>query len=148
MYGIGGIGGPALHALNGALGLSEVADDLAAPFEANVGWELDALLDEAKESQAPPEMRNFIREYYAGPATVAPGDHRGSRPSSPQDNDQSWRRIDSDWLGLSADLAMQLDNRTNNTSLVLAFEFVKSGRVLLFAADAQVGSWLSWQNLC
>ena len=52
-----------------------------------------------------------------------------------------------DWLGVSADLAMQLDDRTNNTSLVLAFEFVDTRRVLLFAADAQVGNWLSWQDL-
>ena len=42
---------------------------------------------------------------------------------------------------------MQLDSRTNNTSLVLAFEFIDSGRVLLFAADAQVGNWLSWHDL-
>ncbi|ACB96424.1 hypothetical protein [Beijerinckia indica] len=41
---------------------------------------------------------------------------------------------------------MQLDDKTNNTSLVLAFEFVDTKRVLLFAADAQIGNWLSWQN--
>ena len=35
---------------------------------------------------------------------------------------------------------------TNNTSLVLAIELVDSGDVLLFAADAQVGNWLSWQR--
>jgi hypothetical protein len=48
------------------------------------------------------------------------------------EEDVSWRRIDSDWLGVSADLAMQLDSRTNNTSLALAFEFTDTGRVLLF----------------
>jgi hypothetical protein len=48
---------------------------------------------------------------------------------------------------MSADLALQLDNRTNNTSLVLAFEFAASGRVLLFAADAQVGNGLSWSDV-
>ena len=61
--------------------------------------------------------------------------------------DQSWRRIDSDWLDASREFALQLDSATNNTSLVLAIELVKSGKVLLFAADAQVGSWLSWQDL-
>ncbi len=60
--------------------------------------------------------------------------------------DQSWRRIDSDWLNAPASLALQLDSATNNTSLVLAIE-LENGRVLLFAADAQVGNWLSWQDL-
>jgi len=63
------------------------------------------------------------------------------------ESDQAWRRIDLDWLGVSADLAMQLDDRTNNTSVVLAFEFVDTRRVALFVADAQVGNWLSWQDL-
>jgi len=43
-------------------------------------------------------------------------------------------------------LALQLDSDTNNTSLVLAFELVDSGRVLLFPGDAQVGNWLSWHE--
>jgi len=50
-------------------------------------------------------------------------------------------------MGVSADLAMQIDDRTNNTSLALAFEFADTGRVLLFVGDAQVGNWLSWQDL-
>jgi len=37
---------------------------------------------------------------------------------------------------------------TNNTSLVLALELGEPGKgdVLLFAADAQVGNWESWQT--
>jgi hypothetical protein len=58
-----------------------------------------------------------------------------------------WRRIDNDWLQASADLALQLDNDTNNTSLALAIELVDSGKVLLFPGDAQVGNWLSWDGL-
>jgi hypothetical protein len=58
-----------------------------------------------------------------------------------------WRRIEHDWLGLAGRLALQLDSDTNNTSLVLAFELGKSGRVLLFPADAQVGNWLSWHGI-
>src|SRR5204862_557193 len=46
----------------------------------------------------------------------------------------------------SSSLALQLDSATNNTSLVLAIE-LGNGDVLLFAADAQVGNWLSWQGL-
>lgn len=62
---------------------------------------------------------------------------------------ESWRRIDHDWLDGAADLALQLDGQTNNTSLALAFEIVekgKVGKVLLFPADAQVGNWLSWHG--
>jgi hypothetical protein len=63
--------------------------------------------------------------------------------------EQGWRRIDHDWLTGAADLALQLDGQTNNTSLALAFELVEPGRVgrvLLFPADAQVGNWLSWHQ--
>lgn len=58
-----------------------------------------------------------------------------------------WRRIEHDWLGPAGALALQLDSDTNNTSLVLAFELVDTGEVLLFPADAQVGNWLSWQDI-
>jgi hypothetical protein len=59
---------------------------------------------------------------------------------------EAWRRIDSAWLDGATDLALRLDHDTNNTSLALAIELA-NGEVLLFAADAQVGSWLSWQDL-
>jgi hypothetical protein len=65
---------------------------------------------------------------------------------TPADATDNWRLIDSDWLGGSTELALQLDSLTNNTSLVLAIE-LPDGDVLLFAADAQVGNWLSWQGL-
>lgn len=57
------------------------------------------------------------------------------------------RRIDNDWLQSAASLALQLDNSINNTSLVLAFELVQSGKVLLFVGDSELESWKSWQNL-
>ena len=63
-----------------------------------------------------------------------------------KERSQAWRRIDSSWLDSSSSLALQLDSATNNTCLVLAFE-LGDGDVLLFAADAQVGNWLSWQDL-
>jgi beta-lactamase superfamily II metal-dependent hydrolase len=62
------------------------------------------------------------------------------------DPKQSYRRIDDDWLDMAGALAMQMDADTNNTSLVLAIEFVDSRRVLLFPGDAQVGNWLSWHE--
>ena len=60
---------------------------------------------------------------------------------------QTWRRIDEDWLTAFGQLALDLDNDTNNTSLVLAFEFEKTGEVFLFVGDAQVGNWRSWATL-
>jgi beta-lactamase superfamily II metal-dependent hydrolase len=59
---------------------------------------------------------------------------------------ESWRQIESDWLGAAGRLALQLDSDTNNTSLALAFELSPSNRILLFPGDAQVGNWLSWQS--
>lgn len=61
-------------------------------------------------------------------------------------DDSDWRRIDGDWLGYACDLALRLDSDTNNTSLALAIELVPSGKVLLFPADAQAGSWISWHD--
>jgi hypothetical protein len=60
---------------------------------------------------------------------------------------EKWRRIDDDWLNAFGQLALDLDNDTNNSSLVLAFEFVKTREVLLFVGDAQVGNWQSWANV-
>jgi len=59
---------------------------------------------------------------------------------------EAWRRVDYDWLHAAADLALQLDNLTNNTSLALAIERISDGKVLLFPADAQEGNWLSWHD--
>jgi hypothetical protein len=58
-----------------------------------------------------------------------------------------WRNIDHDWLAVGERLALQLDSATNNTSLVLAFEFIDSGDVMLFVGDAQAGNWRSWDAL-
>lgn len=60
---------------------------------------------------------------------------------------EEWRRIDEDWLNAFGQLALDLDNDTNNTSLVLAVECIKTRDVLLFVADAQVGNWQSWANV-
>jgi hypothetical protein len=61
--------------------------------------------------------------------------------------EQAWRRIDHDWISCYEPLALKLDEDTNNTSLVLAFELEDSGDVLLFVGDAQVGNWLSWEKV-
>ena len=86
--------------------------------------------------------------------------HRGRKIADPRyeviqdfveetydDPDEAWRRIDDDWEMAVDQLALDLDSDTNNTSLVLAFEFVSTGEVLLFVGDAQVGNWQSWANV-
>lgn len=61
--------------------------------------------------------------------------------------DNAWRNIDDDWLEQASHLALYMDTFTNNSSLALAIELVKSEKVLLFAADAQTGNWLSWEKV-
>lgn len=153
MYGMSGPAWGLAAALrcgvNAGLTAGNPGEDPGAPFDANVGHSLRDLLGESADGgQTASEraLRAFVRDHYAGPVSAAPGT-KARRSSDPNKVRQDWRRIDNDWLGASAELAMQLDNRTNNTSLVLAFEFTDTQRVLLFAADAQVGSWLSWQDL-
>lgn len=58
----------------------------------------------------------------------------------------AFRRIDHDWVYAAEQLALAMNRDTNNSSLVLAFELESSGKVLLFAADAQRGNWLSWKG--
>lgn len=132
----------AAASLDQALGPDDIcAADTLAPFDPNLGLALDDAMGSGQITDGDDAaLRRLVRDVYAadGGAVAA-----GAKPTT----DQRWRRIDGDWLGASADLAMQLDDRTNNSSLVLAFEFVDSGRVLLFAADAQIGNWLSWQDL-
>jgi hypothetical protein len=59
----------------------------------------------------------------------------------------AWRTIDDEWLDQAEQLSLYLDTYTNNSSLVLAFELVESGKVLLFVGDAQTGNWLSWKDI-
>ena len=108
--------------------------ELSFPFDQNVRISSE----EAKQNE-------FFRTYYGfdDPATPA---GTGAEQSEKR-KDKAWRRIDDDWLGAAGEFALQLDSYTNNTSLVLAFELVNTKKVLLFVADAQIGNWLSWDNL-
>src|SRR5262249_37439000 len=103
-----------------ALGATPIAG--AAPVNGSIVEPFDKLYQRALAS----DPGSFLNRYYL-------------------ESDQ-WRQIGSDWLGAMSDLALALDNDTNNTSLVLAIE-LPGGDVLLFAADAQVGNWMSWQNV-
>jgi hypothetical protein len=132
-------GETAMTAFFGAAGLNGAAPEAAAadswfPFDATYCRELhDPTAD--REVRMPPATAEFLQRHY-----YAPGSDMGEQ-------DQSWRRIDEDWLGSAAQFALNLDSATNNTSLVLAIELSPGGEVLLFPADAQVGNWLSWQQV-
>lgn len=109
------------------------ADDAAAPlrlFDERHGIDLAAI--ERASWSTLPALRAYV-----GPAADDPR-------WLPEPVD--WRQIDEIGLDAAEALALQLDNATNNTSLVLAFE-LPDGRVLLFPGDAQIGSWLSWAGL-
>jgi hypothetical protein len=99
------------------------------------GSDLDAPFDDRFQIPMPAaQQMPFFQGHYWG------------EDQDSEERNQSWRRIDDSWLDSSSSLALQLDSATNNTCLVLAFELA-DGDVLLFAADAQVGNWLSWQDL-
>lgn len=61
--------------------------------------------------------------------------------------ENSWKKIDESWLGVISELALHLDNFTNNTCLAFAIELVESGKVLLFPGDAQFGNLSSWKDI-
>lgn len=87
-----------------------------------------------------PRPRNgFWRKYYGRGA-----ERKQLHPWDEVDSNPAWRRIDHDWLNSAEQLALDMNNDTNNGSLVLAFELTPGGKVLLFAADAQRGNWVSW----
>ncbi len=108
--------------------------ELSFPFDQHVRISSE----EAKQNE-------FFRNYYGfdDPATPA---GIGAEQSETR-TDEAWRRIDDDWLGAAGEFALQLDSYTNNTSLVLAFELINTKKMLLFVADAQIGNWLSWDDL-
>ena len=79
-------------------------------------------------------------------ARTLPSRIQDARRKSEVETNPSWRRIDNDWLLSAEALALDMNKYTNNTSLALAFELRKGGKVLLFAADAQRGNWVSWSK--
>lgn len=109
----------------------KVHEDLRHPFEETLRRKYrlrDAETIPKWTKECPPTVRSFFSDKYF--------------------NAENWRRIDGDWMGVAEELALDLDSDTNNTCLALAFEWGPPGQgdVLLFAADAQVGNWLSWRD--
>ena len=108
------------------------------PFEPEARYALDDMKKPVQGAGTPGDRHlQFFSDHYFGP-------RRGAKDV---EKDQSWRRIDEAYMDAAAEFALQLDNATNNTSLVLALELIESKKVLLFVGDAQVGNWLSWQNV-
>ena len=114
-----------------SFGAAAAADGArAAPFSSRHCVGMDAALDGAEPF--------YVAHYGKGKAGV--DDSNGIEVPF----DAAWRRIDDEWLYSAETLALALNTGINNTSLVLAFELPKSGKVLLFAGDAQRGNWISW----
>ncbi len=149
MYGISlAPGWKASQALRAApgLGIVDTADPFM-PFGTEEGASLQAVIagfPANPPTGIQPATTELMSRYLS--ARPAPAVSASKARLLP-DPEVAWRRIDDDWLFASADLAMQFDSRTNNTSLVLAFEIENTGRVMLFAADAQIGNWMSWQDI-
>jgi hypothetical protein len=166
-YGQGAALGAAGMLMQAAGATGSIEDDWGSPFDAEYGVALAEILPRASQGKAfshnvgkarrgtandHAALETLLRDLYvdvpqAEPGTAPAKSARAASKAVTSAPDQSWRRIDGDWLGAAADLALQLDRGVNNTSLVLAFEFVETGRVALFVGDAQAGNWLSWQDV-
>lgn len=117
----------------------------AAPGEPAADGNLEDPFDDAYGIPMPrAEHVPFFEQRYFGESSDG---SLYDRSAGQEIRDQSWRRIDSQWMGAAETMALQLDSATNNTSLVLAIERTATGEVLLFPGDAQAGSWLSWQDV-
>jgi hypothetical protein len=108
-------------------------EDAFCPFDRGVGTALDPLLAPPAAGADPDVLREFLDRHYLD-------------PDRSLGEDGGWRRIDNAWLGPVVDFALALDSATNNTSLVFAIELIDTDAVILLAADAQVGNWLSWHD--
>lgn len=98
--------------------------------------------DTGRDEQHYPFNDQYKRRHpHRGPAAVRALARRYAA------SQERWRNIDEAWLDQGEALALYLDNYTNNSSLVLAFELVESGKVLLFPGDAQAGNWASWKDV-
>ena len=138
LYDLGGHDSAELYGLIGGLG--------AAADYASVGASFAEYLDRRGDSEAAAQFEKQLpfdpRFRVEIPEPAAEKRFGGAY----YDPAAAWRRIDGDWLDSAEQLALQLDSATNNTSLVLAFERIADGKVVLFPADAQQGNWLSWHD--
>jgi len=122
---------------------------LAATDEATD--DVEALSEEDLFERSFPFDRSVRVPVQTAEAASVNSDSRYPALSSYFDTINQWRRIDFDWLGAADSFALKVDNFINNTSLAIAFELPpyagEEQKALLFVADAQVGNWLSWDDI-
>ncbi len=104
-------------------------------------------LEGASAGSDQPFSLPYRREYFPGKFAAGNSDDILSSDPIVKKYEQipASERIDEEWLGSAESLALKIDGDVNNTSLVLALE-LPDREILLFAADAQVGNWLSWRD--
>ncbi|HUF23742.1 MAG TPA: hypothetical protein VMN81_06405 [Vicinamibacterales bacterium] len=122
----------------GYFGMAAIAAGAGTTPEAPFASRFCVPLANARAAGSP--YAEFVQAHYGNDGEApAPAPHPYEVPGN-----APWRRIDRDWLFSAEQLALDMNKYTNNSSLVLAFELSPGGKVLLFAADAQRGNWLSW----
>jgi hypothetical protein len=117
---------------------------LSQPFDASRSLTLEEAAEDyplAPDARYPEKLQARYRQFFR--TVYGAGESNAGR--SPDWFGADWRRIGQDWLGLGERLALQQVSTINNTSLVLAFELVESGKVLLFAGDAEEQNWETWE---
>ena len=110
----------------GASSTEEQRDEMQAqsPFSPSYRWK--SYWDIKSKKGKASEAKSYVHDRYFGP-----------------DNAEIDRRIDDRYDMEFNRLAIKMDSNTNNSSLVLAIE-LPDATTMIFAADAQVGNWLSW----
>jgi Metallo-beta-lactamase superfamily len=119
-----GLGGEPIGLADAFLAGFDPKDETAQPFAKDIRRSLKTL--KAASRRRAGEIAPGIGGYYRA--------------------ESNWRNIDEAWLSTGERLALQLDNATNNTSLVMAIE-LEDKDVILFVGDAQAGNWRSWETV-
>jgi glyoxylase-like metal-dependent hydrolase (beta-lactamase superfamily II) len=144
MYSYGPLGMKVDEGLPGGENAFALSDDRGLPAMASALLAADTVQREGDEKFCPfaPDVQldwdnamvsPFFRQHYGEAEAGESG---------------KWRRVDFDWFGGAAVLALRAGDYTNNVSLVLAFDVPGSEKkMLLFPGDAQVGNWLSWHTI-
>lgn len=123
------------HALGASAGGGAGGPWKASPFSRRHSVPFDQAFADAK-------FGTFFRDYYGDEKIVVNETDDGQEIP----RNATWRRMTTDDAADAAALALAMNNATNNSSLVLAFELSKGGKVLLFVGDAQAGNWRSWSE--
>lgn len=130
------------------------------PFSRRHAWrtaeQIRKLVPSASESAGDRQRSEWLHDRYFRPFARCTED--GDDPVGHKSKDgnykcagdfslhepQAYRMLDKIERSQFSNLALRMDNNTNNTSLVLAFDLPDGAGTMLFAADAQVGNWESW----